>query len=312
MHLKSLKVFCDVVRRRSFSRAATENGMSQSGASQVVNQLETLLGVQLIDRTRRPFGLTGEGKVFYDGARKLLVQYDALVEDVRVFNAEVAGRVRVASIYSVGLNYMNLCVQAFLTNYPQANVRIEYLHPHRVYEAVETDQADLGLISYPKPSRSLAVIPWRDEPVVLVCSPGHRLAGARSVSLEDLAGEKMIGFECGLTIRREIDRVLAAHHVEVDLVMEFDNIETIKRAVEIGAGISLLPTPTVRREVEVGTLVTVPLKPIELVRPLGILHRRGKELGTTARRFIEAVRNEGQIPSNAKSGGEKDNDRNAG
>jgi DNA-binding transcriptional LysR family regulator len=292
MHLKALKIFCDVVYRRSFSRAADDNGISQSGASQVVHQLERRLGVKLVDRSKRPFSLTPEGEVYYEGCRKLLERYDVLEEEVRTLHEEVAGRVRVASIYSVGLHHMNRHLQDFLSQYPKANVRLEYLHPHRVYEAVENDQADLGLVSYPKSSRTVKAILWREEPMVLVCAPGNPLARRSRVGLKDLDGQPMIGFDAELTIRREIDRVLHLHNVEVQVNMEFDNIETIKRAIEIDAGIGLLPRPTVLREVETGSLVAVPLATDELIRPLGILHRRGKELGVTVRRFMDMLRSE--------------------
>lgn len=295
MQIKSLKVFCDVVGWRSFSRAADENGISQSGASQVVHQLEQRLGVKLIDRSKRPFVLTPEGEAYYEGCRKLVQRYDALEEQVKTLHEEVSGRVRVVSIYSVGLHHMSRYVGQFLSQYPKANVRLEYQHPHKVYEAVEKDQADLGLVSYPRSSRTIEAVGWREEPMVLVCAPTHRLARLGKVSLEDLAGENMISFDADLTIRHEIDRVLQLHQAEVKVVMEFDNIETMKRAIEIDAGISLLPEPTVLREVEVGTLVAVPLDTDELVRPLGIIHRRGKELSSTARRFIALLQTEGLV-----------------
>ena len=294
MQFKALKIFCDVVRWRSFSRAAGENGISQSGASQVVHQLEQRLGVRLIDRSKRPFVLTPEGEVYYDGCRKLVERYDSLEDQVRTLHEEVSGRVRVVSIYSVGLHHMSRYLQQFLGRYPKANVRLEYQHPHKVYEAIENDQADLGLVSYPRSSRTIEAIPWREEPMVLVCSRQNRLAGRKRLPLAELAGQNVIGFDSELTIRREIDRVLHSHGAEVRVVMEFDNIETIKRAIEIDAGVALLPEPTVRREVEAGTLCTVPLATDELVRPLGIIYRRGKELGSTARRFIELLQNEAQ------------------
>ncbi len=294
MQLKSLKIFCDVVGLRSFSRAADENGISQSGASQVVNQLERRLGVKLIDRSKRPLVLTPEGEAYYEGVRKLVQRYDALEDQVRTLHKEVAGRVRVASIYSVGLHHMNRYLQEFLSHYPKANVRLEYQHPHRVYESIENDHADIGLVSYPRASRTIEAICWREEPMVLVCAPSHRLARFRAVSFEDLAGEAVIGFDSDLTIRREIDRVLQLHDVEVRVAMEFDNIETIKRAVEIDAGVALLPEPTVMREVESESLVLVPLTTEEFVRPLGIVHRHGKELSSTAQRFIELLRSESQ------------------
>lgn len=289
MHIKSLKVFCDVVRRRSFSRAARENELSQSGASQLVQQLEERLGVKLIDRSKRPFVLTPEGEVFYDGCRSLVERYDVLEDRVRKLHEEVEGRVRVASIYSVGLHHMSRHIQEFLTRHPKSNVRLEYLHPHRVYEAVEGDTADLGIVSYPKASRTMRAIRWRIEPMALVCSPRHRLAGRDRVSLDELHGENVVNFDSDLTIRREIDAVLQAHGVEVRVAMEFDNIETIKRAIEIDAGIGLLPIPTVMREAEAGTLCVVPLATDELVRPLGIIFRRGKEQSSTTRRFMELL-----------------------
>ena len=303
VHLKSLKVFCDVVRQRSFSRAADENEMSQSAASQVVHQLEERLGVKLIDRSKRPFVLTPEGEVYYDGCRSLMERYGTLEDKVRTLHQEVAGSVRVASIYSVGLHHMNRYLQEFLSHHPKANVRLEYLHPRRVFECVENDLVDLGLVSYPKSSRTVTAIPWREEPMVLVCSPANELAGRASIGLAQLHGRKLVGFDSDLTIRREIDRILHLHRIEVQLVMEFDNIETIKRAIEIDAGVSLLPEPTVLREVAAGTLVAVPLDTDELVRPLGIIHRRGKQLSATAWRFVELLKREAdRLPAETAPG----------
>ncbi len=289
MHLKSLKIFCDVVSRRSFSRAADDNGISQSGASQVVHQLEQRLGVKLLDRSKRPFVLTQEGRTYYEGCRKIVQRYYELEDEVRSLHEEVAGRVVVASIYSVGLYQMNRYLQDFLARHPKANVRLEYLHPNQVYEAVENDEADLGLVSYPRTSRTLESLVWREEPMVLVSSPSHPLAAKSAVTLEALHGQSMVCFESGLSIRREIDRVLQQHHVEVQVAMEFDNIETIKRAIEINAGVSLLPEPTVLREVESGSLCKISLAGDQLLRPIGVIHRRGKELTGTARKFLESL-----------------------
>ncbi len=295
MQIKSLKVFCDIVRRRSFSRAASENDISQSGASQLVHQLEDEVGVKLIDRSKRPLVLTPEGEVYYDGCRELIERYFALEDRVRSLHQEVAGRLRVGSIYSVGLHHMDLYQQEFLSRYPKAKLRIEYLHPQHVRESIEQHRADLGLISYPKSSRSIKMIKWREEPMVLVCAPEHPLANQTEADLSDLDGYDMIGFDAGLTIRRETDRVLHLHNVDVHVAMEFDNIETLKRAIEINAGVGLLPEPTVVREVKDGTLRAIQLTTDELVRPLGIIYRRGLELSPTAERFIELLLERDQL-----------------
>jgi DNA-binding transcriptional LysR family regulator len=291
MQLEALKIFCDVVRWASFSRGAAENGISQSSASQAVHQLEVRLGVKLLDRSKRPLVLTPHGKVYYEGCKDLVGRYLEIENRVKALEDDhnVVGTVRVASIYSVGLSHMSRYVARFHDAYPGADVRVEYLHPTRVVESVAEGQAELGLISYPRKWPDLASLPWRDEEMVLAVHPRHRLAGRDSVDVRELEGEKFVHFDPDLSIRRAIDRFLRKHEVEVETAMEFDNIENIKRAVEIPAGVAILPEPTLAREVEGGTLAAVPFRDQRLSRPLAIIHRRGGELGLTASRFLRLL-----------------------
>jgi DNA-binding transcriptional LysR family regulator len=290
VHLETLRLYCDVVRLRSFSRGAQLNHVSQSAASQAVQQLETDLGAALIDRTKRPFVLRPEGRAFYEASRALLDGYEKAKAQIAAVKAELAGTVRVAAIYSVGLHDLSPHVQRFMALYPRARVQLECLHPHKVVDAVLSDAADVGIMSYPPVNRSLAVVPLRSEPMAFVCHPTHRLARRKLVAPDDLAGEKFVAFDAGLTIRKAIDRAFRAHNVKVDVVMEFDNIETIKQAITIGAGVSLLPRHTVQKEVGIRTLAAVPLAAPGLVRPVGIIHRRAKRLTPTAARFIDLLR----------------------
>ncbi|MCL4204386.1 MAG: LysR family transcriptional regulator [Pirellulaceae bacterium] len=289
MHVKSLKVFCDVVGRRSFSLAASENGMSQSGASQIVHQLEDSLGVRLIDRSKRPFVLTAEGEVYYEGCRKLVHRYSALVDEVRTLHQYVAGRVNVASIYSVGLSYGKELIDRFTEQFPKTTVHIEYHHPDRVYELVAEGQVDIGLVSYAQSNRSIGAIRWREEPMILVCSPDHPLAARRRITAAEVDGLRVIGFDRGLPIRRNIDRQLAEFGIEVAVDIAFDNVDTIKRAIVVNTGASFLPAPSVQSELLAGEIVSVEIENVLLTRPLGIIHRRGVELGQTAQRFIELL-----------------------
>ncbi len=290
MQVESLKVFCDIARYRSFSLAAQANEVSQSAASQVVLQLEKHLGVQLIDRSTRPLQLTTLGKTYYEGCKKLIEQYLELEASLRKAQTELAATLQVAAIYSVGLSDMGQYVERLVARQPNAQIHIEYVHPDRVYEKVLEGTADLGLVSFPRKSRELTAVPWREEPMVLACAPGHPLAQQQAVQPEQLAGEKYVGFDKGLVIRREVDRFLREQDVAVDVVMEFDNIENIKKAIEIAAGVALLPAPTLRREVQAGTLVAVPLGGSQLVRPLGIIHRRQPKPSALALRFLDLLR----------------------
>jgi DNA-binding transcriptional LysR family regulator len=202
---------------------------------------------------------------------------------------EITGTVRVAAIYSVGLHDMGRCMQDFMRRYPKARVRLEYLHPNHVYEAVLNSEVDLGIVSYPTSTTEISVLPLRSERMVVVCHPKHALARCEAVTAEHLEGEDFIGFDRDLSIRKEIDKFLRQRSVTIRMVMEFDNIETIKQAVEIGAGISILPEPTVRREMESGSLAAIRLIAPELKRPVGIIHRSRKLFTPTAGKLIELL-----------------------
>ncbi len=292
MQVETLKIFCDVVRLRSFSRGAEANGVLQSAASQAVHHLEQCLGVALIDRSHRPWQLTAEGRLFYEGCRDVVARYRDLELKVRRRHADVDAVVRVAAIYSVGLGDMSQYIRRFSESNAHARVHVSYLHPEQVYESVLEEKANLGIVSFPQRQRELTVIPWREEPMVVACPPQHRLAGRKKIALMEIAGEKFVGFDRDLVIRKQVDRFLKKHGVPVEIVVEFDNIEAIKRAVEVASGISILPEPTLNREVKVGTLASVPFAPDGFVRPLGIIHRRGRELYPSTRSFIELLRNE--------------------
>ena len=291
MQIESLKIFCDVASLGSFSLGAEANGVLQSAASQAVRQLEKRLGVRLIDRSRRPWQLTADGKLFYEGCRDVLARYRDLEARVRHSRADANAVVRVAAIYSVGLGDMSQYIRRFSESNAHARVQVSYLHPDQMYESVLEEKADLGIVSFPQRRRELTVIPWREEPMVVACHPRHRLAGRKKIALTEIAGEKFVGFDHDLVIRKRVDRFLKQHGIAVEVVVEFDNIEAIKRAVEVASGLSILPEPTLNREVKAGTLAAVSFTPGRFTRPLGIIHRRGRKLYPSTRSFIELLQN---------------------
>jgi len=298
VNLETLRLYCDIVRLRSFSRGARANQITQSAASQAIQQLEHDLGLRLIDRSKRPFSVTAEGQRYFDGVRTLLSDYSRLEAEIRRASTTLAGPVRVAAIYSVGLYDLSQHMHRFMTEYPQAKVRLEYLRPNKVYDAVVNEEADIGIMSYPRKDRVITTIPWRAEKMMFVCNPNHPLAKKTVISAADLEGEKFIGFDPDLPIRKAIDRSLKQQHSHASIVMEFDNIETMKQAVEIGVGVSILPEPTVRRETGAGRLVAIPLAMLELVRPVGIILRRHKPLTPAVQRFIQLLKSADR-PGNA-------------
>lgn len=289
MNIDSLRIFCDVVQYQSFSRGAAINNISQSAATQSVHRLERHFGVQLVDRSKRPFVLTPEGQACYEGFREVLELFDSVESRVRSLREEISGMVRVAAIYSIGLHDMRQCMQDFMRRYPKAKVRLEFLRPNKVLDAVHNAEADLGIVSYPTQSPDLNVIPLRSEKMVLVCHPKHKLAKEKSITAEHLQGEEFIGFDRDLSIRKEIDRYLRQRSVTIRMMMEFDNIETIKQAIQIGAGVSILPEPTIRDETRQKSLTSVRLIAPELLRPVGIVHRQRRVFTPTAAKFVEML-----------------------
>ncbi|REJ93608.1 MAG: LysR family transcriptional regulator [Planctomycetota bacterium] len=297
MHLRNVEIFCDTVSHRSFSKAAEQRGISQPTVSQAIHQLEEQLGVALFDRSQRPLELTQAGHVFHDGCRKLLEGYRELADRLQHLSGVVAGRVRVASIYSVGLLQMAVYTQEFERRYPDVDLRLNYLHPDEVYSQIRRDEADLGIVSFPRDGGDIGCIPWIAQEMAVIVAADHPLADCESVALDSLNGTDFVSFTTDLTIRRETDRLLKSHRVTVHHVHEFDNVETIKRAVEIGAGVAILPLPTVRREIEQGLLKSVPFADVQFERPLGVIHKRHKHLSAAAERFVKLLHEELPDPS---------------
>jgi len=289
MELERLRVFRDIAQSRSVSKGATLNGISQSAASQYLQDLEQQLGVTLLDRTSRPLGITEAGKLYLAMCRDILRRESEFLAALERWKTEIEGTVRVASIYSVGLSEMSRLEEEFSRRYPHAHLEVDYLRPEKVYEAVLTDQADLGLMSYAESTKEVTVLPWRQEEMVVAASPHHPLANQVEVRIEDLEGLDFVGFDEELPIRRNVDRFLRDHHVHVNVTLHFDNIQMIKEAVAHGSGISIMPARAMEQEIGQGRLVAIQISSYELYRPVGIVHRRKKRFHRAGQAFLELL-----------------------
>jgi LysR family transcriptional regulator, transcriptional activator of the cysJI operon len=286
---ENLKLFRDIAQMKSISRGATLNEISQSAASQYMQEMERRLGVSLLDRTTRPLALTPAGKLFFDLCRDVLRREEQFQLQLDNLKGSVEGAVRVASIYSIGLSEMSRLQDEFAARFPQTQLHVDYLRPDKVYEAVMADQADLGLVSYPVGTKDLAVIPWREEEMAVAAPPSHPLAKKTVLVPADLNGQEFVGFDEELMIRRELDHFFREQGIEIQLAMQFDNIQMIKEAVALGSGISILPARTMQAEIAQGRLVSIPLHAPELVRPVGIVHRKRKRFSHAVESFLELL-----------------------
>lgn len=288
VNFEHLKLFRDIAQSRSVSRGAQMNSISQSAASQHLQELEKNVGVVLLDRSTRPLALTMAGRLYYDLCRDILRRKEEFDSALSGLIHGVEGTVRVASIYSIGLSEMSRLEFEFQQRWPSAVLRVIYLRPEKVYEHVTAEQADLGLVSYPEPTKEIAVIPWREEEMVLACAPSHPLAGLPRLSVRALEGVDFVGFDEDLPISRDVDRYLREHDVAVNMTMHFDNLQMIKEAVMLGHGVSITPRRILKNEIAAGRVVAVPLTD-RLYRPLGIIHRRRRKFSGATENFLKLL-----------------------
>jgi len=289
MHIDTFKIFCDLVESGSFSKAGALNSITQSAVSQQIRAIEERFKVRLVERGQRHFALTPEGSVFLQAGREILGVFNDLDRRLHALRNVVAGELRIASIYSIGLHELPPFLQAFRQRYPDVELHVEYRRSPQVYEQVAGGEVDLGLVAYPVKRSGLQTEIFSEDRMVLICHPQHALAHRPKIRLAELNGEKFIGFEPDQPTRKVIDRHLRAHAVQIEHAMEFDNIETVKRAVEIGAGVSIVPAGTVAQEVSKSTLVAMPFVDIELDRPIGLIHKKSKVLSPAMKQFIASL-----------------------
>lgn len=292
MTVANLRLIRDVAHHHSVSKGAQLNGITQSAASQRIRELETQLGVELFDHSRRPLRVTAAGKLYLDYCRDVLRRHDEMEAALHGLTRDTSGTVRLAAIYSVGLSEVSEIEARFSQQFPDAELRVSYLRPDKVYEAVTEDEADLGLMSYVESSRDVIALPWREEEMVVAVAPNHRLSARSSILPSALDGELFVGFDEDLPINNQIERYLREHKVNVEMALHFDNLQMVKEAVAHGAGISIVPKRAMREELLQGRMIALRLDPAELYRPVRIIHRRRKVFSEVVKDFLALLKEE--------------------
>jgi len=291
MQIENFKIFADLVETKSFSKAAKINAITQSAVSQQARAMERHFKSLLIDRSQKQFQLTREGQRVYEASKELLYSYDKLSSELQEMKKIISGTIRISTIYSIGLHELPPFIKRFLVDFPSVNVRVEYRRSNLVYEDILHNSVDFGLVAFPVRTRQIEQLPFRDDRLVVIAHPNHPLAqfSESGVELKQLDGQRFIGFDPDIPTRKAVDQIFRENKLDIDPVMEFDNIETVKRAVEIDHGIAIVPQATVLQEQQQGTLVVIPFKNKEFTRPLAILHRKGRVLTPAMKKFIETL-----------------------
>ena len=290
MQLESLKMFCDVVETGSFSRAAQINHVTQSAVSQQIRALENRYEQKLLSRSARQVTPTPAGERLFRGCKEILARFAEVESEIREQSTEVQGTSTVSTIYSVGLHELQSVQKLLLKHHPKVNMRLNYRRSDQVYDDIILGAAEIGLVAYPQPRAGVDILPFREDKLSMICAPNHALASKAKVSLTALAGLPFIAFDREAPTRKAIDRLFKERNLELNVVMEMDNVETIKRAVEMGLGVSVLPGATANYEVAQGTLLTKPFAEGTFTRSIGILVRKGKYLDRASQAVLDAFK----------------------
>jgi len=288
MHIETLKIFCDVVDTASFSKAGALNSMTQSAVSQQILSLEKKLGRTLLERGRRQCCVTPEGSVLLEAAKEILGIYDGLDERFHALADVVAGALHISAVYSIGMHDLPPYLKEFRRRFPTVDVHVAYRRSAQVYAQVLSGEANLGLVAYPVVRKGIHVEPFTDDELVVICHPSHPLATSKKIEPGMLKSENFIAFDPDLPTRQFIDRYFRERGVALGHTLEFDNIETVKRAVEIEQGVSVVPLGSAKAELESGILKAVSLDP-PLRRPIGVVLKRNRPRSPALREFLALI-----------------------
>ena len=290
MQIETLQIFCDIAELKSFSRAAEKNMISQSAVSQQLGQLEKAWNTPLINRHRKSFGLTPAGELFYNSCKDIITRYENFQSGLNYLKNSVKSRISIAAIYSIGMHSLQEYITKFIALHPDVHLDVEYLDADEIYKRLLLGKIDVGLVAIPRNNPDIQVLDFVAEPLVFVCSPQHPFAKKTSLDINMVQYQQFIAFARNLPTRNWIDQLLLRYNVAVKPVMEFDNVETIKRVVEINAGVSIMPQTTIQNEIANGTLKAIPFSNEKFTRPTGVIIRKNRVVNDNLKAFIEILR----------------------
>jgi len=301
MQVESFRVFRDLVETRSFSRSASLNGITQSAVSQQLRSIEQRLRVPLLERTSKQFALTREGQLLYEASREIIGYYQRFQHQLEEMRNIISGTIRLVAVPSLGLHELPPYIKEFLRAFPQVKIQVDYRRSNEVYESIAAGEADVGFVAFPSPRKGLKVETFKKDTLHVICAPGHPLLKKGPVHLPDLPQHKIISLAPEMPTRQGLDKILAARGLRFSPMMEFDNVETLKQAVEINAGIAFLPQSAVASELAKGSLAILPHQGPEIIRPLGIVSRSSRMISPAVKRFLKALKTPRESGSASRS-----------
>ncbi len=287
LYIDIFKVFCDLAETKNFSRTAEKNHITQSAVSQQIAYLERYFGKKMIIRSKGKFALTPEGKIFLGGCKQIIKTYQHTMHQMQTENGEISQSVNIQSIYSIGFYHLPPLIKSFMKKYKKINLHIEYNRSDRIYSDVIHGLCDIGIVAYPWQHPLVDIKQGEKEKLTCVCALEYELSKRKKISLKDLNHRDFISFVREIPTRNAIDEILKDHNVKVNIVHEYDNVETLKSSLELGECISILPENTIQQELKNMELVSIPIKEGPFFRNTGIITRKDRQLSQATHTVIK-------------------------
>jgi DNA-binding transcriptional LysR family regulator len=290
MDVRDLEVFLSVAKHLNFTRAGEEVHLSQPSVSVRVRRLEEDLGVKLFEQLGKKVALTEAGRLLEPHARRVVAALDDARHVIEEVQGLERGVLRIGASTTPGIYLVPKLIARFKRIHPKIEVRLEIKDTRRVEEGLIRNEYDFGFVGGHLVGDEVKILPWRTDEVVLVVAPSHPLAQRKLVLLKDVVNQQFIFRERGSATRVAINEKLRSLNLQLEAVMEMDNPEAVKQAVQAGLGIAFLSRFAVGSELKAGTLVVVKVRGLTVHRELKIASRKDKHLSRAAQAFIEVAR----------------------
>lgn len=284
-----LKTFVALAKTKSFRSAAHINSITQPAVSQQIRVLENKLNTTLIEFSGKSVNLTHAGETFLPYAENILNQIEEAQLQINEQANTYTGTIRIATIYSIGLYRLQALIKRFLKKYPKVSINLEYYHNNIIYEKILNRTVDFGFVAYPKNKDGLISKVFTEEKLLLVQSSERPAFKKNIIESKDLKDCKFVALSETTPTGKELSRIFKQKAIHLNIVHEFDNVETLKSAVLVGMGCAFVPEIILTDDLQYKNLIVVKVKGMELKRPLGILSPKGRCMTKAKQRFYDLV-----------------------
>lgn len=288
MDLDQLHTFLEIVRLKSFSKAAQTCYRTQPAISAQVRQLEQELNTTLFDRLGTRISLTVAGRIFAEHAEQILALRRRAQDAINELEKVPRGELLIAANEGTCIYVLPGVFAEFKIQFPNVQLHVDRSYGSRVVQAVLDNLADFGIAQMPPPDKKLQIVKIHSDEIKLLVPSGHRLASCERITPRDVSGEQLLLPKTGVT-RARLNAWLDTVHDDLNVSMELDSTEMIKRFVMAQLGISFLAASHCREEVASGKLAAIPLGPEPMIRRLALIYRKDKSLSKAALGFIQVT-----------------------